>query len=86
MAKISVEEVQQKIDRVEHHAHGPVTLCIITTVHGFPVTGQAICPADMSPDSEKGKRLAYRSAFSQLMLMERYVAHIEQKAEESPHV
>jgi len=66
---------REKIDRVEYEFVGPVTLCVITLQNRFAVTGQSVCPPDIPLDPDKGKRLAWRSAFSKFLQLERYLAH-----------
>ena len=75
MAKVSKEDIMDKITRVEYFQlpDSTVTICSITLVNGFSVRGESACVDLAIFNKETGEKFAYEDAFGKLWQLEGYL-------------
>ena len=73
-AKITPEEIESKIDKVDYHRVGETTtiVCSLTLKSGFVVIGKAACISHDIFDEQVGCELALKDAMSRLWELEAY--------------
>lgn len=72
--KVELKEIENLVDKIEyiHVDNTFLTICILHTKHGFPITGQS-CPIDENLYNLKmGEDLAYKDAINKLWGYEGY--------------
>lgn len=79
MSETFTDKVKQKIAKIEYHRFYPSTLtvCVITTVSGFTITGESACVVAEHFDATMGQTLAHAEAFNKLVAFEAYVRSCE---------
>jgi hypothetical protein len=71
--KLSLEDIDAQIKKVDYHRHETLTLCIIELQNGFFVVGKSAC-ADAAEYNERlGKEIAFGDAKRQIWMLEGYV-------------
>ncbi len=75
MTRVTNQSLDARIDKVEYQRlpGTTLTICIITMVNGFTVTGKSACVDPDNYDREKGEEIAYENAFQKLWPLEGYL-------------
>ncbi len=75
MTRVTNQSIDARIDKVEYQRlpGTTLTICIITMVNGFTVTGESACVDPDNYDREKGEEIAYENAFEKLWPLEGYL-------------
>ena len=73
LPKVTKEDIEEKIDKIDYLTHNQLTVCIITMENGFMVNGQSAPASPGNYDPEVGKTYAYDNAFKQLWQLEGYL-------------
>jgi len=72
--RVTPEHIDSVIDKVEYHKLTDVlTVCVITLMNGFTVTGESACASPENFDEEIGKHIAYEMAKGKVWLLEGYL-------------
>lgn len=65
--KLTPQALEAQIAKVDYQRFGDTgTLCVITLVNGYTVTGESGCIDPAIFDEEMGKKVAYENAFNKL--------------------
>lgn len=79
--RVTLESIKDKIDTTEYlypELNNTLTICVVTTVHGFSVIGESACIDLANYNKELGDRLAFEKAVAQLWALEAYRVKFEQ--------
>lgn len=72
--RVTLEELESKIDREQYHVFDDVlTICVLTTKSGFHVTGESACASPENFNEELGKKFAREQAVRKLWGFEGYL-------------
>lgn len=71
--RITLERINSRIDKTEFIYHGLLTICVITLVNGFTVTGESACVDAGNYDPAIGGRIAKDNAFQKIWPLEGYL-------------
>lgn len=76
--RVTLESLMAKIAGEEYAVFGGVlTICVITTINGFTVTGESACAAPENFNAELGRKFARERAVSKLWGFEGYLLREE---------
>lgn len=75
MTRVTNQSIDARIDKVEYQRlpGTTLTICIITMVNGFTVTGESACVDPDEYNQERGEEIAYENAFQKLWPLEGYL-------------
>jgi hypothetical protein len=75
MTRVTNQSIDARIDKVEYHRipNSTMTICVITMVNGFSVTGESACVDPNEYNKERGEEIAYENAFEKLWPLEGYL-------------
>lgn len=75
MNRVTNQSIDARIDKVEYHRipNSTLTICVITMVNGFTVTGESACVDPANFSLEMGQEIAYENAFEKLWPLEGYL-------------
>ncbi len=75
MTRVTNQSIDARIDKVEYQRlpGTTLTICIITMVNGFTVTGESACADPDEYNQERGEEIAYENAFKKLWPLEGYL-------------
>ena len=72
--RITPEHIDQCVADIAYHQLTPVlTVCVMTLVNGFVVTGESACASPENFDKEIGEKISYDVAKEQIWLLEGYL-------------
>ena len=73
--RITPEHLKSIIKSVDYHVFPgtQLTVCCMTLVNGFTVTGESACASPENFDKEIGEHAAYGNAFNKLWPLEGYL-------------
>lgn len=71
--KLRDSDVCAVIARESYHVDGALTICILTTINGFRVTGESSCVDPRNFDAAKGRFYAKQKAKDKLWELEGYL-------------
>ncbi len=65
--KLTPKDLEAQIAKVDYQRFGETgTLCVITLINGYTVTGESGCIDPAIFDEEMGRKVAYENAFNKL--------------------
>jgi hypothetical protein len=72
---VTKEYIETRIRDVDYHRipDTTITVCLITMVNGYIVTGESACVNPANFDSAVGRRFAYENAMEKLWPLEGYL-------------
>lgn len=70
---VTKAKIEEKIKEVDYVTKGVHTICYITLMNGFTVTGQSACAHPDNYDEELGRKIAYDNAFREIWPLEGYL-------------
>ena len=74
MNKLTEEYLKSRIDSVEYtRPTETLTLCVVTMLNGYFVTGESACADPANYNQEIGESVAYGNAFAKLWALEGYL-------------
>lgn len=74
MNKLTEEYLKSRVANVEYHRPTEtLTLCVMTMVNGYFVTGESACADPANYNQEIGESVAYGNAFAKLWALEGYL-------------
>jgi hypothetical protein len=71
--RVTKERIESRITHTEFIHHGLLTICVLTMVNGFTVTGESACVHPENYDPAVGDRVAKDNAFQKLWPLEGYL-------------
>jgi len=71
--RVTVEGMAARIKEVDYKVYGKLTICFITMINDFTVTGENACVDPANFDAEVGRTYAYQNAFEKLWPLEGYL-------------
>lgn len=71
--KVTPERIMDVIQRYDYFEHGTLTVCVITLVNGFKVTGRSACADPANYDMIIGRKLAGTDARNKIWELEGYL-------------
>jgi len=88
--RVTPERIDEVIEGCEFHVfnQSTLTVCALTLINGFTVTGESACASPENFDAELGQKIAFDNARNKIWalegyaLKERLAAAIETKAPE----
>lgn len=72
-AKVTPERIKAVQACVQYTVIGVLTICVITLVNGFTVTGESACASPENYDKVIGEEIAYKQAESKIWMLEGYL-------------
>ena len=74
MSKVTNEQIQGKIRKIEYSRIGSTTtICMMTLENGFQVIGTSACADPATFNAEQGERYAYLDAYDKIWPLEGYL-------------
>lgn len=72
---VTKERIEKRIKDVDYHIipNSTITLCVITMVNGYKVTGESACVNPDNFDAALGRRYAYENAMEKIWPLEGYL-------------
>lgn len=72
---VTKERIEKRIKDVDYHIipNSTITLCVITMVNGYKVTGESACVNSDNFDAALGRRYAYENAMEKIWPLEGYL-------------
>jgi hypothetical protein len=72
--RITPDDIEHAIKAVDYHVFpsSTLTVCCITLVNGFNVTGESACASPENFDAELGRRIAFQNAKQKIWALEGY--------------
>jgi hypothetical protein len=72
---ITLDLINSVIKKYDYHvfADSTLTICRLTLVNGFVVTGESACASPENFDPVKGRRIAYENARDKIWVLEGYL-------------
>lgn len=70
--KVTIEMINDAIEKVDFERFGTLTMCIITLRNGFKVTGESACIDPRNFDVTIGSTLAKKNAVDKIWALEGY--------------
>lgn len=71
--KITQDHIESVISAVDYYFHGTLTVCVLTLVNGFKVTGESACAHPDNYDQVVGAKIALDNAREKIWLLEGYL-------------
>ncbi len=72
--RLSPEDIEDVISQaVFHRLTDVLTVCVITLVNGFEVTGESACASPENYNQEIGEKIAYTNAADKIWMLEGYL-------------
>jgi len=73
--RVTQETLDSVIKNVEYHVFSgsQLTVCCLTLVNGFTVTGESACASPENFDKELGEKIAYGKARDKIWVLEGYL-------------
>ncbi len=73
--RLTPGHIDSMIGKVEYHVFGEtcLTVCCMTLVNGFTVTGESACASPENFDAEIGEKIALEQARNKIWMLEGYL-------------
>lgn len=71
--RITLERINARIAKTEYLHHGLLTICVLTMVNGYTVTGESACVHPDNYDIAVGEQLARSNAIQKIWPLEGYI-------------
>jgi hypothetical protein len=72
--RLSPTDIDNAIKSIEYHVfNGILTVCCVTLVNGFTVTGESACASPANFDQEIGEGIAFTNAKDKIWMLEGYI-------------
>lgn len=72
--KVTLDRVNAVIKGEDYHKlNGTLTVCVLTLVNGFTVTGESACASPENYDKQIGEELSRRAAVTKIWTLEAYL-------------
>lgn len=72
--RLTPEKIDSVIFDAEYHVfNGKLTVCCLTLINGFTVTGESSCVSLENYDKELGEKIAYKNARDKVWMLEGYL-------------
>ncbi len=71
--KVTPDVIKSRIRETQYFRQGTLTICVLTLVNGFQITGESACVDERNFDQGIGETIAYKMAFDKIWALEGYV-------------
>jgi hypothetical protein len=73
--RVTLESIDRVIKKFDYHvfADSTLTICRLTLVNGFVVTGESACASPENFNAELGRQIAYDNAKEKIWVLEGYL-------------
>lgn len=71
--RVTKDRIESRIEKTEFIHHGLLTLCVLTLVNGFTVTGESACVDPGNYNADIGERVAKDNAVDKIWPLEGYL-------------
>jgi hypothetical protein len=73
--RVTIEAVNSRIRSADFHVFpgSQLTVCCLTLVNGFTVTGESACASPENFNAELGRKIAYDNARNKIWMLEGYL-------------
>lgn len=71
--RITLDRINARIVKTEYVHHGLLTICVLTMVNGYTVTGESACVSPDNYDRAVGDRIAKDNAIQKIWPLEGYL-------------
>lgn len=72
--RVTPAHIESRIAKAEfHRLTGTLTVCVLTLVNGFTVTGESACASPENFNEEVGNKIARENAVQKIWALEGYV-------------